>query len=132
VDWIADYYGTLGDRKPVLSSVAPGDVLAALPAECPEAGEPWGTVMADLDRVVMPGVTNWQHPCFFGYYPANSSFPGMLGEFLSGALNGARPARAQGWPWRPPLSHVAAACPCETRPTPAYPPPPPVPACAPQ
>ncbi|MDP9239295.1 MAG: pyridoxal-dependent decarboxylase, partial [Actinomycetota bacterium] len=73
VDWIADYYERL-ETLPVLSRVAPGEVYAALPAHPPEHGEPFADVLADLDRVVLPGITHWQHPGFFGYFPANASF----------------------------------------------------------
>jgi aromatic-L-amino-acid decarboxylase len=85
VDWIADYWAGLGDR-PVTARVAPGDVLAALPAHPPETGEPWGAVLADLDRIVLPGITHWQHPSFFGYFPANASGPAVLGDLLSSGL----------------------------------------------
>jgi len=87
VDWIADYYEGLPTREPVLSQVSPGSIMAQLPRECPEEGEAWDAVMSDLDAIIMPGVTHWQHPSFFGYFPATSSFPGMLGDMLSGALN---------------------------------------------
>ena len=65
VDWIADYWTRIGSF-PVRSAVAPGDVRAALPSAPPEQGQPFGDVLADLERVVLPGVTHWQHPGFFG------------------------------------------------------------------
>jgi len=74
VDWIADYWSRVGSF-PVRSQVSPGDVRAALPDAAPEQGEPFSAVLADLDRVVLPGVTHWQHPGFFGYFPANTSGP---------------------------------------------------------
>ena len=74
VDWIADYWSRVGSL-PVRSQVSPGEVRAALPAAAPEQGEPFSAVLADLDRVVLPGVTHWQHPGFFGYFPANTSGP---------------------------------------------------------
>jgi aromatic-L-amino-acid/L-tryptophan decarboxylase len=85
VDWIADYWARVGSL-PVRSTVAPGDVRAALPAAPPEQGEPFADVMADLDRVVVPGLTHWQHPGFFGYFPANTSGPSVLGDLVSAGL----------------------------------------------
>jgi aromatic-L-amino-acid decarboxylase len=85
VDWIADYYERV-ESLPVLARVQPGDVRAQLPAHPPERGEPFEAVLADLDRVIMPGVTHWQHPSFFGLFPANASGPGILGDLLSSGL----------------------------------------------
>jgi aromatic-L-amino-acid/L-tryptophan decarboxylase len=85
VDWIADYMTNV-ESLPVRSQVAPGDVRSALPAHPPEHGEDFAEILADLDRVVLPGVTHWQHPSFFAYYPANSSGPGILGDLLSSGL----------------------------------------------
>ena len=85
VDWIADYHEKV-ESYPVLSRVAPGQVRGQLPAAPPERGEPFEAVLADLDRVIMPGITHWQHPSFFGYYPANASGPAMLAELLSAGL----------------------------------------------
>jgi aromatic-L-amino-acid decarboxylase len=92
VDWIADYWSRIGSF-PVRSQVAPGDVRAALPAAAPEQGEPFSAVLADLDRVVLPGITHWQHPGFFGYFPANTSGPSLLGDLVSGGLG------VQGMSW---------------------------------
>ncbi|CAG9465376.1 unnamed protein product [Pedinophyceae sp. YPF-701] len=86
VDWIADYMTTVEER-PVRSQVEPGYLMSALPTSCPEQGESWDACMRDLEGLIMPGVTHWQHPSFFAYYPANSSGPGMLGEMLSAAIN---------------------------------------------
>jgi len=86
VDWIADYLEGLGDR-PVLSQVRPGDVRAALPASPPAAPEPFTDAMADLDRVLLPGVTHWNHPAFHAYFAITGSGPGILGEALTAALN---------------------------------------------
>ncbi|CAA9233806.1 MAG: Aromatic-L-amino-acid decarboxylase [uncultured Corynebacteriales bacterium] len=85
VDWIADYWESL-ESRPVRSSAAPGEVAAALPAAAPETGEPFEAVLADLDRVIMPGITHWQHPSFFGYFPANASGPAVLADLLSSGL----------------------------------------------
>src|SRR4051812_5869691 len=92
VDWIADYWTRIGSF-PVRSQVSPGDVRAALPAAAPEQGEPFSAVLADLDRVVLPGITHWQHPGFFGYFPANTSGPSVLGDLVSAGLG------VQGMSW---------------------------------
>jgi aromatic-L-amino-acid decarboxylase len=85
VDWIADYLGTI-ESHPVRAQVRPGDVRAMLPAHPPEQGEPYEQVLSDLERVILPGVTHWQHPSFFAYFPANASGPGILGDLLSAGL----------------------------------------------
>ncbi len=85
VDWIADYYERL-ESFPVLSQVSPGDVRAGLPADPPNTGEPFADLLADLDRVILPGVTHWQHPSFFAYFPANASGPSILGDLLASGL----------------------------------------------
>ena len=85
IDWIANYYEHI-EEYPVLSPAAPGSVRAALPAAPPEAGEPFADMMADVERVIMPGITHWQSPNFFAYFPANASFPSILGELLSAGL----------------------------------------------
>ncbi len=92
VDWIADYWTRIGDF-PVRSQLSPGDVRASLPPTAPEQGEPFAAVLADLDRVVLPGVTHWQHPGFFGYFPANTSGPSVLGDLVSAGLG------VQGMSW---------------------------------
>ena len=85
VDWIADYWRGL-ERRPVLSRVEPGWVRAQLPERAPERPEPLEAVLADIDRVIVPGLTHWQHPGFFAYFPANASAPAVLGEMLSAGL----------------------------------------------
>ena len=85
IDWIADYYEQI-EKYPVLSQVAPGAVRAALPDEPPEQGEPFAALMADVERIILPGITHWQSPNFFAYFPANTSFPSILGELLSAGL----------------------------------------------
>ncbi len=92
IDWIADYVGGI-EQRPVVSTVAPGDVRAALPEHPPTAPEPFEAVMADVERVVVPGLTQWQHPSFFAYFPSNNSFPSILGELLSAGLG------VQGMSW---------------------------------
>jgi aromatic-L-amino-acid/L-tryptophan decarboxylase len=85
VDWLADYYERI-ESFPVLSQVAPGDVRAGLPPHPPQQGEPFEDVLRDLDRVVLPGITHWQHPAFFAYFPANASGPAVLGDLLASGL----------------------------------------------
>ncbi len=92
VDWIADYWTRIGEF-PVRSQVSPGDVRASLPAAPPEQGEPFSAVLSDLERVVLPGTTHWQHPGFFGYFPANTSGPSVLGDLVSAGLG------VQGMSW---------------------------------
>ena len=72
VDWMADYLETI-ENRPVRAQVQPGEVLAKLPDLPPENGEPIDALFADLDDVILPGMTHWQHPSFFAYFPANSS-----------------------------------------------------------
>ena len=85
VDWIAAYMERVGDL-PVRATVAPGQVSGWLPAAAPETPDAWDDVFRDLDRIVVPGLTHWQSPRFFGYFPANSSGPAILGELLSAGL----------------------------------------------
>jgi len=85
VEWIARYLETV-EEHPVLSQVQPGDVRTALPAHPPQKGEPFADVLADVDRIVLPGITHWQSPNWFAYFPANTSGPSILGELLSAGL----------------------------------------------
>ncbi|MBE1535726.1 aminotransferase class I/II-fold pyridoxal phosphate-dependent enzyme [Actinomadura algeriensis] len=85
VDFIADYQERI-ESYPVLSRALPGEVLAGLPEHPPEEGEGFEAVLADMERVVMPGITHWQHPNFYAYFPANASGPAILGELLSAGL----------------------------------------------
>jgi aromatic-L-amino-acid decarboxylase len=80
-DWAADYHRNLRSR-PVRAQTRPGEIAAQLPASPPERAEPMDAIMADFDRIVMPGITHWQHPRFFAYFPANASPPSMLAEML--------------------------------------------------
>lgn len=83
--WIARYYAQLPEL-PVLSRNRPGEVFNALPSTAPETPEPFSAVLADLDRIVVPGLTHWQAPGFFAYFPANASGPSMLADLLTAAL----------------------------------------------
>lgn len=85
VDWIADYYTRI-DSLPVLARSTPGDIRNALPARPPEEGEPFEHVLRDLDEILLPGTTHWQHPSFFAYFPANASGPAILGDLLASGL----------------------------------------------
>ncbi|KAF2554016.1 hypothetical protein F2Q68_00033394, partial [Brassica cretica] len=86
VDFIADYYKTI-ENFPVLSQVQPGYLHNLLPESAPEQPETLEQVLDDVKEKILPGVTHWQSPSFFAYYPANSSVAGFLGEMLSAALN---------------------------------------------
>jgi aromatic-L-amino-acid decarboxylase len=85
VDWIADYRTKVGDL-PVMSTVEPGAVRAALPEGPPEDPEPFEAVLRDLDAVILPGLSHWQSPRFFGYFPSNGALASVLGDFLSTGL----------------------------------------------
>ncbi len=85
VDWVADYLDGI-ERQRVVPDVAPGDVRSWLPPSPPEHPEPFDAVLADLDRVVVPGTTHWQHPGFHAYFPANTSGPAILGDIVSSGL----------------------------------------------
>jgi len=85
VDWIADYYERV-ESFPVLSQVKPGQLRSALPAQAPERGESFDAMMVDIERLILPGITHWQSPNFFAYFPSNNSFPSILGEMLSAGL----------------------------------------------
>ncbi len=86
VDWIAEYFSNIDDY-PVLSQVKPGDIKAQIEAHPPVDPEPMPAILDDFDRVIMPGITHWNHPSFFAYFGITGSAPGILGELLSAALN---------------------------------------------
>ncbi len=85
-DWIADYLAN-PSKFPVLARVQPGEISAALPATTPVRGEPFETIFSDFERILVPGITHWNHPGFFAYFAITGSAPGVLAEFLSAALN---------------------------------------------
>jgi len=85
IDWIAEYRSTVEGQR-VQPDVTPGWVRARLPDKLPEHGEPFEAVLADVDQVIVPATTHWQHPGFFGYFPSNASLASLLGDMLSGAL----------------------------------------------
>lgn len=86
VDWAARYLETVGDL-PVLAQVAPGELSAKLPQTPPEEGEPFAMVLRDLDELILPALTHWQHPRFFAYFAVTASEPGILAELLAAATN---------------------------------------------
>jgi aromatic-L-amino-acid decarboxylase len=93
VDWVADYLES-PERYPVLSSARPSEILNALPASGPETGEPMERIFADFERLILPGITHWNHPEFLAYFANTSSPPAILGELLAATLN------ANGILWR--------------------------------
>jgi aromatic-L-amino-acid decarboxylase len=93
VDWIADYFENI-EKFPVLSRLEPGDVKKLVPAVPPARGEGMEAIFRDFERVVMPGITHWQHPGWFAYFPANNSPASVLGEMLTAGLG------VQGMVWQ--------------------------------
>ena len=85
IDWIADYYKNV-DSFPVLSQAAPGDIREQLPDHPPEDGETFEAVLADMNEKILPGITHWQSPNFFAFFPCNSTGPAILGDMLSTGL----------------------------------------------
>lgn len=91
--WLTGYWERV-ERLPVRSLVQPGDILRALPEHAPETGQPLpATLFDDLDRIILPGLTHWQHPSFFAYFPSNISEPAIIGDLLSAGLG------VQGMSW---------------------------------
>ena len=85
IDWIADYYENI-EKYPVLSQVKPGEIISSLPNHPPQKGELMEQMMQDIDEKIMPGITHWQSPSFFAYFPSNTSFPSILGDLVSSGL----------------------------------------------
>jgi aromatic-L-amino-acid/L-tryptophan decarboxylase len=86
VDWIAEYLENV-EHYPVMSQVQPGSIAAGLPRQAPRQGEPFDQVLQDFERIILPGVTHWNHPGFLAYFAVTGSAPGILGEMLTAALN---------------------------------------------
>ncbi len=86
VDWAADYLERVAEL-PVLAQVAPGEIRAKLPDSPPDRAEPFANVLRDLDEILLPGVTHWQHPRFFAYFAVSGAEPGILAELLAATLN---------------------------------------------
>jgi len=85
IDYIADYLTNIEERR-VTPEIEPGYLRPMLPDEAPENGEDWQNIQNDIERVIMPGITHWQHPRFHAYFPAGNSFPSILGEIFSAGL----------------------------------------------
>ena len=86
VDWIADYLEGI-EKLPVLAQVEPGQLIASLPVSPPGSGEAMEDILADVDRLIVPALTHWNHPGFFAYFATSTSGPGILGEMLSAAFD---------------------------------------------
>ncbi|MBA3272192.1 MAG: aspartate aminotransferase family protein [Acidobacteria bacterium] len=85
VDFIADYRARVAER-PVMARTAPGEVKSQLPSSPPQEPEAFDVILRDLDRVIMPGLTHWQHPQFYGYFPCNGTLASVLGDYISTGL----------------------------------------------
>jgi aromatic-L-amino-acid decarboxylase len=85
IDWIADYRAQVA-TYPVMARTEPGDVKKQLPALPPDSGESFDAIVRDLDRVIVPALSHWQHPQFFGYFPSNGSLASVLGDYVSTGL----------------------------------------------
>ena len=85
IDWIADYRSGVAAR-PVMAQTAPGDVRRQLPSSPPDAPESFDAVLRDLDGIVVPGLSHWSHPMFFGYFPCNGELSSVLGDYVSTGL----------------------------------------------
>jgi aromatic-L-amino-acid decarboxylase len=86
IDWVADYLAD-AEKYPVLAQVRPGELRAQLPATPPERGEPMDEIVRDIERLVVPALTHWNHPAFFAYFATSASAPGILGELLAAAFD---------------------------------------------
>jgi aromatic-L-amino-acid decarboxylase len=104
VDWMADYLQTIGERRPV-PDVLPGTIRQQLPEAAPAAGEPFDRILADFERIILPGMAHWQHPGWFAYFPANSSPPSVLAEMLTATLA----AQCMSWQTSPAATELEQA-----------------------
>ncbi|HET9479153.1 MAG TPA: pyridoxal-dependent decarboxylase, partial [Pyrinomonadaceae bacterium] len=86
IDWIAAYFDRI-EALPVLPPIQPGDLKTQLPAAPPQTGEPMEQIVADLDHLIVPALTHWNHPSFFAYFATSTSGPGILGELLAAAFD---------------------------------------------
>jgi aromatic-L-amino-acid decarboxylase len=85
IDWIADYYSRI-ESFPVLSQVKPGEVRSSLSPHAPVQGESFAAMLKDVEEKILPGITHWQSPNFYAFFPGNGSGPGVLGDLLSSGL----------------------------------------------
>ncbi len=83
--WIQDYFENI-EKLPVKSQVKPGDIYRQIPAQAPIKGEPFDQIIADLQSIIVPGITHWQHPNFHAYFPANNSVESVLAEQITAAI----------------------------------------------
>jgi aromatic-L-amino-acid/L-tryptophan decarboxylase len=104
VDWIADYYANI-EKYPVKSAIRPGSVYAAIPDTPPVEPEEMNRIFADFEGIILPGITHWQSPSFFAYFPANTSFPSLLAEMLTSALG----AQCMKWETSPAATELEEA-----------------------
>lgn len=86
VDWIADYFDNL-ENLPVLSAIEPGSLSSSLPRSAPETGESFDEILSDVDRLILPAVTNWNHPNFHGLFSTSTSAVGIFGEMLAASFD---------------------------------------------
>src|SRR5450756_391663 len=100
IDWVADYRERIAEY-PVMSRVEPGEVAAQLPAEPPRQAEGLATISADLERIVLPGVTHWNHPGWFAYFPSHTDLSSVLADLVSSGLG------VQGMSWQLSLIHIS-------------------------
>jgi aromatic-L-amino-acid decarboxylase len=101
VDWVADYRARVAEF-PVMARTAPGDIRALLPAVAPEQAEPFEAILKDLDTIILPGISHWQNPNFFGYFPSNGMLASVLGDYVSTGLG----ALGLSWQASPALTEV--------------------------
>src|SRR5258707_9452536 len=85
IDWIADYHLKVADF-PVMARVEPGAIRAQLPGTPPESSETFNAIFQDLEQIILPGLSHWQHPNFYGYFPSNATLSSVLGDYLSTGL----------------------------------------------
>lgn len=85
IDYICEYMGNIGEKR-VTPNVEPGYLRDLIPSEAPQESEKWDDIMADVDNIIMPGVTHWQHPRFHAYFPSGNSYPSILADMLSDAI----------------------------------------------
>lgn len=104
VDWIADYYKNIKDY-PVKASCKPGSIYTQIVDEPPVEPDLFSNIFADFEKIIVPGISHWQHPSFFAYFPANSSFPSLLAEFLTAALG----AQCMKWETSPAATELEEA-----------------------
>ena len=101
IDWIVNYMDNIRDY-PVMAQILPGDIFNSLPENPPDDPESFDSILNDFDKILLKGITHWQHPNFHAYFPANNSYPSILGELLSSALG----AQAMIWQTSPAVAEL--------------------------